>query len=519
MGYTVFWEGKVPEEPHIHSVGFAIRSQLVQQHNFAPTAINERLMTDRIPLTQDKHLTPISVYAPSDEEKAAFYNQLNHTTQAVPANDKRGVVGDFNARVSKDHRQWEGIIGHHGIGSCNANGQLLLGLCAEHEFIVANTLFRLPKRQKTTWKYSQSKHWHILVYVLTKARNQKDIRITRSMLGTDDCWTDHRLLISRLNIKTQRPPRRAPGSILRRRFEYVRLHNPQMVRSYKEAYERHLVNPVNQASVEDHWTTLRDAMTRAAEETISFARKKHQDWFDEDDETVSLLIEAKRQTRLHLKNQLIKSSDQRDLRSFYAATKEIFGPTRSSVGGLKDVDEATIITDSEGILLRCRTHFENLLNDQANTPSDLLRITPQDPVHHWMSLLDSIQDFNRALKRMKPNKAPGPDNIPLELLTHGGPELKNRLMLLILKIWEMTPPPSDFRDANIITIFRKGDRENCNNYHGILLLSITSKIFAHFLLDRLFILARDVLPESQCGFRPFRGTIDIIFCARQLQEL
>ena len=119
---------------------------------------------------------------------------------------------------------------------------------------------------------------------------------------------------------------------------------------------------------------------------------------------------------------------------------------------------------------------------------------------------------------MKPGKAPGPDNIPLEFFTHGGPELKNRLMLLILKIWETKTLPSDFRDATIVTIFKKGDRGNCNNYRGISLLSIASKIFARILLDRLLVLAEDVLPESQCGFRPSRGTIDMIFCARQLQE-
>ncbi|XP_076062421.1 uncharacterized protein LOC143037754 [Oratosquilla oratoria] len=130
------------------------------------------------------------------------------------------------------------------------------------------------------------------------------------------------------------------------------------------------------------------------------------------------------------------------------------------------------------------THFEKLLNDQANTPNDLLR----------------------------------PDNIPLELLTHGGPELKNRLMLLILKIWETKTLPSDYPNANIITIFKKGDRENCSNYRGISLLSIASKIFARILLDRLFILAEDELPESQRVFLPSRGTIDMIFCARQLQE-
>ncbi|KAK3882951.1 hypothetical protein Pcinc_012705 [Petrolisthes cinctipes] len=321
------------------------------------------------------------------------------------------------------------------------------------------------------------------------------------MPGADDCWTDHRLLISRLNFKTQRPPRRTPDSIPHRRFDCDKLRNPQLAQNFREACERHLVDPVDQASVEDHWTTLRDAMTRAAEETIGFVSKKNQDWFDENDGTISLLIEAKRQTQLILENQptaenkrthkqavadcqrgirevqntwwqrkaadIQNYADQRDLRRFYAATKEVFGPTRSSVGGLKDVDGATTITDSEGILSRWKSHFENLLNDQANTPNDLIRMTPQYPVRHWMSLPPSIQDFDKAIKCMKPGKAPGPDNIPLELLTQGGPELRNRLMLLILKIWEIKTLPSDFRDATIITIFKKGDRENCNNYRGI----------------------------------------------------
>ena len=60
-GYTIFWKGKAPEEPRIHGVGFAIRSQLVKQHNIAPTAINERLMTVRIPITRGRYITLILV--------------------------------------------------------------------------------------------------------------------------------------------------------------------------------------------------------------------------------------------------------------------------------------------------------------------------------------------------------------------------------------------------------------------------------------------------------------------------
>ncbi|KAK3891116.1 hypothetical protein Pcinc_004985 [Petrolisthes cinctipes] len=76
-----------------------------------------------------------------------------------------------------------------------------------------------------------SKHWHILDYVLTRARDKKDIRITRSMPGADDCWTDHRLLISRLNFKTQRPPRRTPDSIPDRGFDCDKLCNPQLAQN------------------------------------------------------------------------------------------------------------------------------------------------------------------------------------------------------------------------------------------------------------------------------------------------
>lgn len=61
MGYTIFWKGKTPEEPRIHGVGFAIRSHLVQRHNLIPVAINERLMSVRIPLTRDRHLYLIAV--------------------------------------------------------------------------------------------------------------------------------------------------------------------------------------------------------------------------------------------------------------------------------------------------------------------------------------------------------------------------------------------------------------------------------------------------------------------------
>ena len=126
-------------------------------------------------------------------------SQLDRTILTVRRSDKLAVLGDFNAWIVKDHELWKGIICKHGIGKCNANEKILLGFCAEHQLIVTNTIFQLPNRQKTTWKKSRSTQWHTLDYALMRTNDRRDIRITRSMAGADDCWKNHRLLISHLN--------------------------------------------------------------------------------------------------------------------------------------------------------------------------------------------------------------------------------------------------------------------------------------------------------------------------------
>ena len=50
-------------------------------------------------------------------------------------------------------------------------------------------------------------------------------------------------------------------------------------------------------------------------------------------------------------------------------------------------------------------------------------------------------------------------------------------------------------------------------------MSIAGKILARVLLNCLLDhLEQGLLPESQCGLRSGRGTTDMIFAARQLQE-
>ena len=81
--------------------------------------------------------------------------------------------------------------------------------------------------------------------------------------------------------------------------------------------------------------------------------------------------------------------------------------------------------------------------------------------------------------------------------------------------------PQDCKDGYIIHLYkRKGNPQVCDNHIRISLLSIAGKILTKILLNRLntHLDQAGLTPESQCGFRKDRGTIDMIFTARQLQE-
>ena len=98
-----------------------------------PEGLNDRLMKLKPPLGKKRTATLISVYAPTmtnpDDVKEKFYEELEALISTVSQSDKLILLGDFNARVGKDHHSWEEVLGHHGIGKCNSNGLRLLKTC------------------------------------------------------------------------------------------------------------------------------------------------------------------------------------------------------------------------------------------------------------------------------------------------------------------------------------------------------------------------------------------------------
>jgi len=56
---------------------------------------------------------------------------------------------------------------------------------------------------------------------------------------------------------------------------------------------------------------------------------------------------------------------------------------------------------------------------------------------------------------------------------------------LLEKIWEEEKIPEDWEEGLIINILKQGDLSNCNNWRGVTLLSIPSKILPRIILNRI----------------------------------
>ena len=178
-------------------VGFAISDRIQHMVTSEPTGISPRIMAVRLKTGDDQFITMLSIYAPTmchpDEAKDEFYDQLSMAVRRVPQKDKLFLLGDFNARVGRDHVLWPNVLGKYGIGSANENGDRLLNFCASNGFIVMNTLFRLEEKDMATWTHPRSGHMHLIDYVIVRQQDRRDIRITRVMRGAE-CGTDHKLL-------------------------------------------------------------------------------------------------------------------------------------------------------------------------------------------------------------------------------------------------------------------------------------------------------------------------------------
>ena len=132
--------------------------------------------------------------------------------------------------------------------------------------------------------------------------------------------------------------------------------------------------------------------------------------------------------------------------------------------------------------------------------------TPEG-IHNNLNVLANIEiedkEVLEKLNKLKTNKAAGPDGIFPRVLKELSEIIFKPLASIFRQSLETGEIPDDWKQGNIISIYKKGDRTDLGNYRPISLTCIICKIMESIIRDKLelFIENNNILKDSQHGFR------------------
>ena len=132
----------------------------------------------------------------------------------------------------------------------------------------------------------------------------------------------------------------------------------------------------------------------------------------------------------------------------------------------------------------------------------------------------SDAEIKAAINALKNNKAAGPDMLINEFYKASIDICMPFLSRYFNFIFEKGLFPDAWTFSILQPIHKKGDINNPDNYRGISLLNVCSKVYSYILNQRIngWIEDNNILGEEQAGFRKNRSTIEHVFTLYALAQ-
>ena len=578
-GFRVFTCGT--DKGGTHGVGIAVEEALCKSSQYTTEYVDERLMAMRFEMMGHRGaVTFVAAYAPTDvattESKHMFWEKLDSLVRRIPAKEYLFVLMDANAQTGgRIAGENEGTMGEYGRNELNENGELLLTFATDNRLAVLNTFF--DTRRGGIWHTfngPSGRERRCLDYILTRQAHRgrvSNMEVVPQPVRPVRADSDHNIVVATVDLGGRlahnRPIRANPK---RRQFNrqdlqveaarwavsqrfrcnlFARSGAPatttqEMAKEFTEALlgaaETELSEePRRRRTTEWNMTTAARTAMAAALDKRRAAR--HAFKAGPNAATWRILkatckgVKATIATSIydHLERYVTELEaiyQDRDMRGLYQHLKRSTGLSGRQAGGQQFVtdENGVLLRNKDAILKRWRRFFNTLLNSKSPTLNpDVVEQVMQRPATRatrHLAAVPDLEEVEAATKGLGNWKAVGPDLLAAELLKVDGddePVVLERLRAIFVEVWNGGEMPQEWKDAIIKVLYKKGDRSNCNNYRGISLLSHVGKVLAKTITNRLsaFCEANEILPEEQCGFRPGRSTVCMLFVVRRLQEL
>ena len=257
---------------------------------------------------------------------------------------------------------------------------------------------------------------------------------------------------------------------------------------------------------------LKDRLMRKARKS-----KKEEDWVmykNQRNHCNAILRKAKNKHNQNLINECIDQPEK-----FWSAVKNSY-PTKSisrqqssifNIDGNNTADNLPIAnafcqhfsTVASKLKAQSIKLKDFIWNNQESATSN---ITPTRSIFTFRRV--TVDEIYRDLRKIKPKKAAGLDNIPPRLLRDAANEISQPLTHIINKSLQSGFFPSEWKIAKITPLFKSGNSSNIDNYRPISILPALSKILEKAVHRQLvdYLESNSLLYKKQFGYRKGKST-------------
>lgn len=579
-GYQVFCSGQeeTAARQGLYGVGLAVKESICRKSVYTHEFIDERLMSMRFELAgKYEAVNFVVAYAPTEctkdtELKRVFWQKLEELVGQIPTRECLFVLMDANARTGQrlgcDDNE-NRVLGAYGRDLINDNGKRLLSFATNCKLALTNTFFSTRKGGIShTHNGTGPNDRKRIDYILTRQVHRTrvhDVKVVPQPPPPAKADSDHNIVHMKVRLSghfaSNRQARKTPKG---RPFDRKVFMSDGKCR---ERVVARVVSTLNQPSqphniagmVTLFTSTIIDAVKVEVPPTPHQPRKRG--WCESAETSAAFKIawSAREDARQHLRahprdstawktlrtacanlrevvavgvhayfeeylsetERLLADSDQRGFYKHLKGTVGLEGKKARSEQFIRDED-GTLLRDKVQIRERWMRAFHKLLNTKSlKLDPTIIDPLPPRPLEQSLGDEPSVDEMMGAVKTMPNWKAVGPDDLPAELLKIDHPDFIQCFHHILVNVWITGEVPQQWKDAIIKVLYKKKDRTDCNNYRGISLVAHAGKVLLKIVASRIsnYCEDRGIFPEEQCGFRPTRSTVDMLFVVRRLQEL
>ena len=531
-GYKMYYAG---EDGKKNGVGI-ILSPKMKCNVLEVTRESDRVIWMRLNV-DGRAVNVISAYAPqvgcNSQEKEDFWEQMEEVMQKIAENDVVWIGADFNGKVGEGNIGATEVMGKHGVGRRNEEGQMIVEFALANNMAIVNTYFEKRHSRKIT--YTSGDRNTQIDYILCR---RGDMKMTQNcyVLPGEAVAKQHKVVVCKGVLETNG------------KMTSVKIRNTKWWRLNQVEHREKFVGTMREALQEEEkctWEVVSDVMRKTAQQVLGVTSgkrgKKEETWWwkDEVQDPIKRKKEMKKerdQNRNEVTIRNYKVANKIAKRAVSKAKGEAYKDLYESLGegedGMRkairiakqknkdsqDVyqvrqikgSDGTVLTEENEVRMRWGTYFEQLMNvenervEREIEPGMESQVPPIER-----------EEIVAAMKKMKRGKAVGPDDIPIEAWKVLGEAGVDMLLEILTGIMQSETMPEEWRDSILIPVFKnKGDILECGNYRGIKLMAHTLKLGERVIEKRLR--ERTTISDQQFGFMPGRSTTDAIFALRQL---